>query len=404
MNTLLRTVPLAAFLLLAAHSFSHAHQRNKPVGTPEALAADTTVNVDVAAMWNIIGVPLIAAEMHKDTLFPSSISNAFYFDNGYIGDNDLVMGKGYWLKFDSAETIPLFGSAVHQDTFDVVAGWNMIGSISDPVAVGAVTTIPGGITLSNFWGFENGYVHAASLTPGGGYWVKTSSAGALVLDGSAVAAPRSAVDPYSGLHTLTIEDARGMKQTLRFGETTAKLAGTVAEMPPPPPAGILDARFSDDTWAQFYAGNGEHRFGAKVTSAVYPITVRWNVAGNDRRTIVFNGTVRMSGSGSVVMAEAGPIDITAGLSGVPARFALRQNYPNPFNPTTVIAYDLPVDAAVKLAVYDLLGREVAVLVDGPEAAGVHDIVFDATGLTSGIYFYRIEAGDYSDARKLVIMK
>ncbi len=405
MNFVNRVIPLAALLLLAAQSYSLPQQRNTPVVVPGARAADTTINVAIAAKWNMISVPLLAPEMHKDTLFPSSVSNAFYFDNGYVGDNDLVMGEGYWLKFDTAETVPLFGEAVHLDTFDVAQGWNMIGSISDPVGVGAVTTVPAGITLSNIWGFDNGYVHAAAITPGASYWVKASSAGSIVLDGGAVAAPRSAGDPYSGLHTLVIEDSRGMKQTLRFGEAAAKYAGTLTEMPPPPPPGVFDARFSDDTWVEFYAGDGEHRFAAKVTSAAYPLTVRWDINATDRRAIMLNGTVRMTGSGSRRHRRRGA-DRRHGrtLTGVPAVFALRQNYPNPFNPSTKISYDLPKDAAVKLSVYDLLGREVAVLVDGPEAAGAHDVVFDAAGLTSGIYFYRIDAGEYSAARKLVIMK
>ncbi len=404
MNTLFRLFPLAACLLLAAPWFSTAQQRNGLTIVPGERAADTTVNVGVAAKWNMISVPLIAADMHKDTLFPSSVSNAFYFDVLYIGDNDLVMGKGYWLKFDSAETVPLFGSAVHQDTFDVVAGWNLVGSISDPVPVSSVTTVPGGITLSKFWGYDNGYVQASSIVPGEGYWVKASSAGAIVLDGGATAAPRAAPDPYSGLHKLVIEDARGMKQTLWFGEATAKQSGTVAEMPPPPPQGIFDARFSDGAWVEFYNGDGEHRFAAKVTSAAYPITVRWEVDERDRREIVLNESVRMTGKGSLVIAEEGPIGVRAGVSGVPAVYALRQNYPNPFNPATKIAYDLPENAAVKLTVYDLLGRQVAVLADGVEDAGVHSIVFDATGFPSGIYFYRLEAGAFTDTKKLVIMK
>ncbi|HLF15712.1 MAG TPA: T9SS type A sorting domain-containing protein [Bacteroidota bacterium] len=413
MNSVNRLFPLAACLLLAVPWSSTAGQRNGPAilggvggvgGTLAERAADTTVNVGIVAKWNIISVPLIAAEMHKDTLFPSSISNAFYFDAGYVADNDLIQGKGYWLKFDTAETIPLIGTAIHRDTIDVSAGWNMVGSISDPVSVASVTTVPGGITLSNFWAFDNGYVHPASITPGEGYWVKASSAGAIVLDGGAAAAPRAASDPYSGLHTLVIEDARGMKQTLRFGDAAAKLSRAVTEMPPLPPPGIFDARFADGNWAEIYGGEGEHRFAVKVTSAAYPLTVRWEVDERDRREIMLNESINMTGRGAVVIAGEAPIGIRAGVSGVPAIYALRQNYPNPFNPATKISYDLPENAAVKLTVYDLLGRPVAVLADGVEVAGVHSVVFDATGFTSGIYFYRLEAAAFSDTKKLVVVK
>jgi dienelactone hydrolase len=83
---------------------------------------------------------------------------------------------------------------------------------------------------------------------------------------------------------------------------------------------------------------------------------------------------------------------------------LMQNYPNPFNPTTVIRYQLPVAADVLIAVYDVLGREVSVLVNERKDAGVHEINFDARGIASGVYFYRIQAGRYLQAKKLVVLK
>jgi hypothetical protein len=88
----------------------------------------------------------------------------------------------------------------------------------------------------------------------------------------------------------------------------------------------------------------------------------------------------------------------------PAAFSLHQNYPNPFNPSTLIAYDLPRDAQVKLTVYDVLGREVSVLVNEIEAAGAHSVRFDAAGLSSGAYFYRLEAGNFVQIRKLSLLR
>lgn len=87
-----------------------------------------------------------------------------------------------------------------------------------------------------------------------------------------------------------------------------------------------------------------------------------------------------------------------------ATFALAQNYPNPFNPSTTIEFSLPKNERVKLAVYDLLGREVASLVDGRLDAGQHSFVFDGSNLTSGIYFYRLQAGAQVQTRKLMLVK
>jgi hypothetical protein len=89
---------------------------------------------------------------------------------------------------------------------------------------------------------------------------------------------------------------------------------------------------------------------------------------------------------------------------IPTVYSLDPNYPNPFNPTTVISYKLPVACNVKLAVYDLLGREVAVLVNELTMPGNHEVQFDPIGLSSGVYFYRLRAGDFVETKRLVLLR
>jgi len=88
----------------------------------------------------------------------------------------------------------------------------------------------------------------------------------------------------------------------------------------------------------------------------------------------------------------------------PAKFDLDQNFPNPFNPSTVISYRLPIISHVILKIYDVLGREVATLVNTRQTAGPHSVTFNAENLPSGVYFYHITAGNFSEARKLVLEK
>ncbi|OQY73926.1 MAG: hypothetical protein B6D44_05925 [Ignavibacteriales bacterium UTCHB2] len=85
-------------------------------------------------------------------------------------------------------------------------------------------------------------------------------------------------------------------------------------------------------------------------------------------------------------------------------YSLSQNYPNPFNPATTIMFSLPVSAQVTLKVYDVLGREAASLIDSYKEAGSHSIKFDASNLTSGIYFYQLKAGEYIETKKLILQK
>lgn len=83
---------------------------------------------------------------------------------------------------------------------------------------------------------------------------------------------------------------------------------------------------------------------------------------------------------------------------------LKGNYPNPFNPSTTIEYAVPVETDVRLTIYDVLGRTVGTLVDETKPAGSYQITFDASGLASGIYFYRMTAGAYTNSKKMLFIK
>ena len=90
--------------------------------------------------------------------------------------------------------------------------------------------------------------------------------------------------------------------------------------------------------------------------------------------------------------------------GANLNFQLHQNYPNPFNPQTTISFTVPEDSKVDLVVYDLLGKEVVTLINDNLTAGMYDVEFNAENLASGIYFYKISAGKYSETKKLQIIK
>ena len=85
-------------------------------------------------------------------------------------------------------------------------------------------------------------------------------------------------------------------------------------------------------------------------------------------------------------------------------FRLSQNYPNPFNPTTTIQYSVPKSGLVTIKVYDILGREVTTLVNEQKAVGNYNVQFYANRLSSGVYFYRMQAGDFVQTKKLVLLK
>ena len=95
------------------------------------------------------------------------------------------------------------------------------------------------------------------------------------------------------------------------------------------------------------------------------------------------------------------IDIRKNL---PGQFELSQNYPNPFNPSTTIEFDLPKFSNVRIEVYNLTGQKVQTLLNKKMTAGSHRLEFNAQNLSSGVYFYRIEAGEFQDVKKMILIK
>ena len=96
-------------------------------------------------------------------------------------------------------------------------------------------------------------------------------------------------------------------------------------------------------------------------------------------------------------------EINVDISG-PVQYSLEQNYPNPFNPSTVIKYSVAKDGFVNVSIFNILGQKVATLVNGNVKAGSYDVSFNASSLSSGVYFYSIEAGDFKAVRKMMLMK
>ncbi len=146
-----------------------------------------------------------------------------------------------------------------------------------------------------------------------------------------------------------------------------------------------------------------------ATSAVYNFDGKGKPLQEGKKYIwIMNYRDEQDENGAMVMSEftiEGKVGVLEEMNTLhPSVFSLSQNYPNPFNPVTMIEFSVPRSEFVTLKVFNTLGEEVAVLVDGKVASGSHTIKWDASGFAGGLYFYRLTVGSFSESKKLLLLK
>ena len=363
----------------------------------------TTLNVPVNADWNILSVPLLAADMTYNVLFPGGASPAYGYNYGYFVATVLSNGKGYWMKFNSANNFQINGNPFQPERMNVNQDWNLIGPFTRNIPVSTILSSPPGIINSVFYTYNNGYVAVDTLKVGKGYWIRTTAAGYLY-GGSGDNIPAEiTTDPFADFTALEFSTEGNGSAKLYLGDASA--IGTDYALPPVPPSGIFDARFATDKLVEDADKTQTIRLNSTQGSTTLKIK---NAKGKVFRVKdAIDGTIF-----DKELTEGNQVIIPANLENLiidpevqtPDRYELSQNYPNPFNPVTTIKYQIPDDGMVKLIVFDALGREVKTLVNNVQIAGVYEVRFDATDVSSGVYFYKLVTGQFEDLKKMIILK
>ena len=179
-------------------------------------------------------------------------------------------------------------------------------------------------------------------------------------------------------------------------------------LPPKPPVGASDVRFKGDTRVT------KEKAEIEVMSTTETITIAYNVvmdAGEHMNWVLSSDSgidYLLEGSGEITIPSSERFILNTE-SVIPVTYTLHQNYPNPFNPITTLRYDLPKDALVTLSIYDMLGREITQLVNTIQQAGFKSVQWDATDsmgkpVSAGVYLYQIQAGEFVQTRKMVLLK
>jgi len=376
-------------------------------------SASAASSFSTQAGWNLISIPLQAVLKTKSDLFPTSNSNAYGYSNVYTIKDTLELGYGYWLKFPSNQNHTIFGNNVSSTSVPLNSGWNMIGSLNDSITISTITTTPPGILASVFYGYNSGYYTASVIEKGKGYWIKSNNSGTLNLsttlakDGSSGLA--AFIDPDWPM--LRISDASGNNTNLYLSNSSVS---EIYELPPAPPIGIFDARFTNNK----FAGNINETNLIQFSSSSYPIEIEvLNSKSSFKIEDVVNGNLlkqTLSENQKIIVTNPAINSVRLNSNAAPTSYSLDQNYPNPFNPSTNIKFQIPITSKVSLVVYDVLGREVASLVNEVRESGVYNVIFNSEqfGLSSGIYFYRLvvsganplAAGEFTSIKKLILMK
>jgi murein DD-endopeptidase MepM/ murein hydrolase activator NlpD len=172
--------------------------------SPDLIEASSTVlpsggavvQQEVSARWNLVATSVVPTNQQKESLFPSSISEAFRYVpiHGYDVCDSLKPGEAYWLKFGSDQFVELIGRSMAAETIAVAKGWNLVGSISTPISVASITSDPPGLITSQFFGYAASYATSDTIYPGRGYWVNAAQPGMLIMSAStdSSSAPRGA--------------------------------------------------------------------------------------------------------------------------------------------------------------------------------------------------------------------
>ncbi len=372
--------------------------------------------------WNLVSV---AREQtpgqtgyNVSRLFPTAISQPFMFAGGYLADTAIWQGVGYWLKFGSTQVVRQLGKPFTSDTIEVVAGWNLVGMLGESIASSVVDALPEGNALSSFFGYDNGYDVATTLNPTQGYWVKSDLDGSIIMSSTGFARANRTMADVKSFNSVTIEAKNGTKQTLYFGKDAEGTINLSAyELPPTSPAGTMDARFISGRILETYPVmlTSPKQFAIALKNTEGAVSVKWNIVSGDTKQFVLaeakgGKSVTLKGSGEATFSKSEMLFLTVSDGGVmPNEFSLSQNYPNPFNPSTQFVVGVPQAAHLEVGVYNILGQKVATLVNENRDAGFHTVVWNSTlenGMfaSSGVYFVKMNAGEFSAVKKIVLMK
>lgn len=379
---------------------------------------------EIAANWQTVSVGAIVSDYSASSVFPTATPPVYEYvpGQGYAVRNTLSNGPGYWVKFDSTQTLIQKGKLLDSINVSVVKGWNLIGSISFTVPYLNICTEPPGL-INTIYYYNGGYHYIEqddTLKPSVGYWFKSNNSGSVILLRN-FNCPENEGLSLSDMDKFIVTDSDGKSQELYVAnmDIDTMVSQIDRGLPPPVPDIDFDVRFNYGEFIKAVSmDSGEVDLEIDVQTNSYPITLSWEINpanGIEYSFLSDSGLGKISSldnkNRSLAIGEnsKGKIKLFGKIGNtlstkLPEKFELYQNYPNPFNPSTQIKYAVKENGMVTLKVYDVLGKEVASLVNEEKQAGTYTVTFDAGKMASGIYFYTITANNFQKTKKMLLIK
>jgi hypothetical protein len=269
---------------------------------------------------------------------------------------------------------------------------------------------PSGLLVpGTFYGFNGNYQNTYVLEPGKGYWVRAIEDGEIILSSTAPLSNRAILN----LNSKPFSTLKFGNQTLYFGADEMKEDLLSYSLPPKPPTGGKDIRFMGDTKlcgsSECYIEVMNPLSALKLTYAIQLFNDYSSSIESQNWVLVNENTkeeIDLIGKGEIVI-EGDISELTLKKSKstlISKEFIITPAYPNPFNPVTMIQISIPELTHIKINIYDVRGRLVEKLIDNNLDSGLHNIKWNASDVSSGVYFFHIETDSYKKVEKLMLIK
>ncbi len=400
---------------------------------------DDEGNALIKRGWNLLSLPLSPENTFWRNVYKNAINEPWAFVNSqYQQRQNLKFGEGYFIKYPELIDTRFAGAFVREitktnnikvyegDTEDpglpqYKGGWNLVGALSVLTSVDGIEfdasdngTLPTKDYTINYgvYGYRTdlGYYQVSNLTPGMGYWIKTSNDGYYRLTPtynsklSTVAINNDKNSVLNNSQLFNIRD-NGQRESKVYFTNINNNVVNYSELPPAPMAGMFDVRFADNK----YVTNSNSAV-VKLQGVTYPLAI--NVSNSDANYTVsdavtgqYIGSIKKGESTTIIVSELSynslKVEKTEVMTGIDNSFSAT---PNPANDFSNVNFTINESANVTLSIYDALGNVVETIVNAELAAGTYNYNVNLSNYSNGNYFAKINAGNYNSVVKISVVR